>query len=293
MIDPSTNARLPDFLVIGAMKAGTTSLFHDLNSQPGVFIPSDKEPHTLQGDTDECVVAEYARILAGAGPDDLCGDASTGYTKLPVRKPVAERAARLLGDQLKVIYLVRNPIDRMLSHYHHAVTEGSFSGSLADAVEGLPGMVDYSLYGMQAKPWFDALDPDRVRVVLFEDYVRNRAGAVASMCEFLGLDFDLTAVSDEKHNASDGKPRVHGALRRVQFIWPYRVLIRPLLRPEVRVRLVRRFVPKAEPRPTQMPESVYAAIADRLADDERLLADLTGLKRPIFHPLRSVEASTR
>lgn len=285
--------RLPGFLIIGAMKAGTTTLFHDLKAQKRVFIHSDKEPHTLLkhvGD-DDAVRLEYRRLLEPAGSDDLCGDASTGYSKLPVHTGVVERAVRVLGPQLRVVYVVRNPVDRMLSHYHHAVTEKSFTGSLKEAIDSLPGLVEFSCYGLQIAPWIAALGDDRVKVIVFEDYISNRSEKVAEVCRFLNIDFDPARVSDERHNASDGKPLIRGFLARQQFFWPYRRLIRPLLTPEMRIRIVKRLAPRAPGRNRKMPRTVYERIATRLAADEALLAESAGLEQPIFTPLDFVEDS--
>lgn len=287
--EPNEN-RLPGFLIIGAMKAGTTTLFHDLKAQEGVFIPADKEPHTLVKFQEHTTArTEYGRLLAGASSHDLCGDASTGYSKLPDCSGVAERARELLGPDLRILYLVRNPVDRILSHHHHAVTEGSFSGSLDEAIDELPCLVNYSCYGTQLTPWLAAFGPERVLVIVFEDYVKDRRGGAREVCRFLGVPFDPDRVEDIAFNASDGKPRVAGSLRQAQFLWPYRRLIRPLISPGLRVWLVRTFVPKAKGRVRQMPRRTYDRIAERLAADEALLSEQTGLPRPIFSPLDFVE----
>ena len=81
----SSPSRLPDFLIIGGMKCGSTTLFRDLDTSPAVSFPAHKEPHNL---LDDAVLsgegkAKYAGLYKHARPDQRLGDASTGYTKLP------------------------------------------------------------------------------------------------------------------------------------------------------------------------------------------------------------------
>ena len=128
--------RLPGFLIIGAMKAGTTTLYHDLLTNPQVFFPLDKEPgnlasHDVLGEDGR---GRYASIFKTARPDQICGEASTTYTKLPmnivaqigieqhgvrrfeladnriVEYPVGEARMRLLEDEL-VVLIVFAPDD--------------------------------------------------------------------------------------------------------------------------------------------------------------------------------------
>ena len=77
-------SRMPDFLIIGAMKCATTSLHDQLAAQPGLFMSEPKEPFFFSNDE---VYARgidwYAGLFAGAAAGDLCGESSTHYTKLP------------------------------------------------------------------------------------------------------------------------------------------------------------------------------------------------------------------
>ena len=101
--------RLPDFLIVGAQKAGTTSLYFDLLKNPAVFMPSDKELGNLLDD-DVCTPpgrAAYAKRFRRARPDQLCGEATTSYTKLPDHPGVSDRARRVLRHAAR-----RNPPSR-------------------------------------------------------------------------------------------------------------------------------------------------------------------------------------
>jgi hypothetical protein len=96
--------RLPDFLIIGAMKAGTTSLYRDLLTNPAVFFPADKEPGNL---TDDRVLAEagrreYELLFRGAVEGQICGEASTTYTKEPDLSGAATRTPVITGAKRRV-----------------------------------------------------------------------------------------------------------------------------------------------------------------------------------------------
>jgi hypothetical protein len=293
MSRPDSELR-PDFLLIGAMKAGTTSLFHDLNAQAGVFIPADKEPTTLvHRKDDDDALAEYARLFAPAEAGDLLGDASTGYAKRPEVDPgLADRAARLCAPGAKILYLIRNPVDRMLSHYHHDLSAGFYKGSLETGLREIPNILEFSLYGYQLEPWIEAFGRDRVHVVHFDRYTQQRAVVVEEVCDFLGIDFDPAKVNHEIHNQSDGKPLMKGGYRWVQFMGVYRYLIRPLIPPPVRIKLVSLLIPQAQPRPKKMPAASFAEIRDALETDSRLLADQLGWPMPVFDLTRSVKSSS-
>lgn len=86
--------RRPDFLIIGAMKAGTTTLYRDLVDHPNIFLPEQKEPNTLvmYGSDMRRIIDDYASLFARSPQDAICGEASTAYTKRPDNEGVAARA---------------------------------------------------------------------------------------------------------------------------------------------------------------------------------------------------------
>ena len=99
------------------MKAGTTTLYRDLYDHPEVFLPEEKEPDSLA--YDDVLTTEgtrtYRGMFAGANDGQLIGEASTSYSKAPFFGDVPSRALRLCGSDLKIIYVVREPFERMVS----------------------------------------------------------------------------------------------------------------------------------------------------------------------------------
>src|SRR5436190_12136822 len=100
---------LPHFVVIGAMKAGTTSLWHYLRAHPRVYMPRIKELRYFQkGGALSRGLAWYEAQFAAAEPGQLAGEASPGYTKYPHQTGVPERMAAVIPDA-RLVYVVRDP----------------------------------------------------------------------------------------------------------------------------------------------------------------------------------------
>ena len=121
---------LPDFLLLGAQKAGSTSLYVHLMQHPQIIGVARKELHFFDYKsalgswwyrTNFPTKAEMAQRSAALGKPVLTGEASPYYLFHP---HAARRIARLLPD-VKLIALLRNPVDRAFSHYHHEVRGGS------------------------------------------------------------------------------------------------------------------------------------------------------------------------
>ncbi|MHC4218058.1 MAG: sulfotransferase domain-containing protein, partial [Planctomycetota bacterium] len=174
--------RLSDFLIIGAMKAGTTSLYRDLLDNPAVFMPVEKEPANLLSDEVCTSVGRraYARHFERARPDQVCGEATTGCAKLPDIPGVPQRAKRVLGPKVKAIYLVREPVSRIISQHHHERSSRKISCDIDTAVREHSRFIDFSRYAMQITPWLEALGPEQVMLVRFETYVAQRLETVAA-----------------------------------------------------------------------------------------------------------------
>ena len=207
---------LPDFLIIGAMKCGTSTLQAQLVSQSGVFMSTPKEPNFF---SDDAVYAKgigwYEQLFDGAAPGDLKGEASTHYTKLPTYPETLPRLRQVLKAP-KLIYLIRDPVARAVSHYIHEWTMGNMSADIEAAFENHPELVDYSRYAYQIEPYFEAFGRDAIFLSTLEEMTRapqdflNRVGA------FLGMEPPLVWQAEQAQvNASAERIRqlpFHGLL---------------------------------------------------------------------------------
>ena len=177
----------PDFVIIGAMKCGTTTLHVQLGAQPGFFMSEPKEPCFF---SDDMMFARgaawYQGLFAGAREGDLRGESSTHYTKLPTYPRTIKRLRSELGDDLRFVYVMRHPVDRLVSHYVHAWTENEVRVSIDEVATSHPGLVDYGRYAMQLGPWIEAFGHDRVLPVFFERMTSRPQEELERICAFLG-----------------------------------------------------------------------------------------------------------
>ncbi|MGP1273176.1 MAG: sulfotransferase [Phycisphaerales bacterium] len=275
---------LPHFLIIGAMKAGTTTLYRDLLTHPRVFFPQDKEPGNLLDDAvlDGAGRAAYEAMFAGASADQLCAEASTAYTKRPTHEGVAQRARELLGPDLRLIYIMREPVERLISQHRHELTAGEIAETDIDAaIERHPRLIDYSRYAMQLEPWLERFGTDRVLTLEMEAYAADRAGGCAVVQRFLGLDPRPDLVrTDAVYNRGDGKPVLRGPWQVVQQSPVYQRLLRPMIGVEMRQRLRETLLPKARAGLARPSDASLHAIRDRLRPDLERLAELLGERTP-------------
>ena len=284
---------LPHFLIIGGMKCGSTTLYRDLLTHPRVFFPIDKEPCNLCDDhvLSDAGRAEYEAMFRRANPNQLCAEASTDYTKLPDRTGVPERALNVLGPDLKLIYIVRDPIKRLISHHYHVYSSGGMPGRIEDAVERYPELIQYSRYAMQLEAWLSVFNPEQVYVIRFESYMADRRGGCAGAQSFLGLEPMPELVETDKiHNKSEGKRVATGPVGAMARSGVYRKLVRPLVPQAVRGRAKQAVLPRAPERPDPPGEALVERLRDDLAADQAKFIELLGRGVRLDGPVAPVPA---
>ena len=179
---------LPNFLVVGAAKSGTTSLYRYLRDHPQVFMAESKELKFFSSKTRwRLGPGWYARQFEAAGDAVAVGEASPSYTRHPLHQGVPERVARVIPDA-RLVYLVRHPVERMRSHYLHRLLQGKEWAPLDDAVLADPSYLDTSRYAMQIERYLEWFAPEQLLVVTAEALRRDRLETLERICGFLGVD---------------------------------------------------------------------------------------------------------
>lgn len=178
---------LPTFLIIGAMKSGTTSLHTYLSAHPQVFMSELKELDYFNNP--ERTLDWYLEQFAPAeGRSELraIGESSPNYTKFGFSPGVPQRIHALIPD-VKMIYVMRDPIARIKSHYRHLAREGSVHRSLDYLVRRHEGFLHTSSYAAQLEKYFEVFDRDQILLLMMEELDPGGPG-LAKIHDFLGLD---------------------------------------------------------------------------------------------------------
>src|SRR3954468_5620489 len=122
--------RLPDFVVAGAAKGGTTSLFYYLKPHPQVWMPEAKELHFFSNHFDRGIDWLRAQFV-GAGADDVVGEMTPEYLEHPY---AAERMASVIPDA-KIVAILRHPVERAYSHYQMQCAKFSAEEPFTDVLD--------------------------------------------------------------------------------------------------------------------------------------------------------------
>lgn len=187
----SESQLLPTFFVIGASKAGTTSLHEYLRIHPEIAMTEPKEPHLLAGPGWRERLWGYEKLFPRQAP--IRGEASTGYSVYPTNPGTAERIADIV-PRARLIYLVRDPVDRVIAHYAQAATTGRERRSLGGAiVPEDPGnyYVSASRYATQAEVYLRHFDEERLLVLERDELRASRRAALRRVFSHLGADPDF------------------------------------------------------------------------------------------------------
>ncbi|MBA7687062.1 hypothetical protein ES703_95522 [subsurface metagenome] len=182
------NIMLPNFLVIGAMKSGTTSLYHYIKAHPEIFMPSLKEPNFfIKRDIGTRDTEWYESLFSDGRYAKALGEASVNYTKYPHYSGVPQRIAATNKD-MKLIYVLRNPFDRTYSHYLHNIYAGIENEPFRDAIVRRPLYIQASLYYMQIQEYLKHFSREQVLILILDDLKHNPTGTVKRVFEFLEVD---------------------------------------------------------------------------------------------------------
>jgi hypothetical protein len=268
-----TKLALPNFLVIGAMKAGTTSLFHYLRAHPQVFMSPVKELDFFdEGGNWRRGIDWYKRQFKGAGPGSVAvGEASTAYSKYPLVAGVPQRIATFLPNA-RFVYVVRDPIERIRSHYDHRVAIGAEILPLGEAVLSNPVYLLCSCYASQVEQYLDHYPPDRLLLVKSEDLRERRSATMSRVYAFLGVDESYVPDELEHEYYKTSRRIVHR-----RSTWSLRKTLKKRFPATKRAKeLVDEVLPRAFHRLNRGRPAMSPGKGERIALDDRVRAQLAG-----------------
>lgn len=206
---------LPTFFVIGAARAGTTSLHYYLSLHPQIQMSATKEPHYFAGPPGALPYGgprvdrlDDYRTLFDPGAQ-VRGEASPSYAAYPRRQGVPARIKELVPDA-RLIYLVRDPVDRTVSHYLHAVAVDGERRELAEAVSDFDAANLYlcaSRYASQLEQYLPHFAADRILIVEQNDLRHARNDTMRKIFAFLEVDssFESPGFATEYRGSDAGR----------------------------------------------------------------------------------------
>ena len=194
--------RLPDFLIVGAAKSGTSSLFSYLARHPAIFGSDPKEPCYFDPHANlDRGLLWYRQLFADAERWQLCGEASTNYTRYPQVPGVPARIQATVPDA-KLIYLMRHPVDRAYSHYVHAYTKEEyprdrFELNFEEFAAAYPRVLDSSDYALQLKQYFERFPREQMLLLFMGDLERDPLQVCREVFTFLGVDPEFDPFGED------------------------------------------------------------------------------------------------
>ena len=182
------------------MKSGTSTLNMHLDSHPEIFMCTPREPsyfveHTqlrkiwpkMEAEGYWRCIDKYLALFAQAGSAKIIGESSTNYTKLNRLTGVAERISKFSTDA-KILYIMRDPVERTISHYWHHVRHHGESRDPMTALAKDSQYTDTSYYAMQLRPYFDRFPEKNIFTLSFEDLVTDIPGNLKRIYSWLEVD---------------------------------------------------------------------------------------------------------
>jgi hypothetical protein len=181
------HAALPNLIIIGGLKCGTTSIHHYLGLHPEINMSKPKELNFFVEELNwDLGLDWYEGRFDGRFP--VRGESSPHYTNMPYFEGVPERIQRHVPEA-KLIYMVRDPISRILSHWRHAVGAGYETRPMEEAI-ARPDQtyVTRSRYWMQLQPYLELFDREQIEIISQEELQSDREGTMRRAFGFAGVD---------------------------------------------------------------------------------------------------------
>lgn len=218
----NTNNRLPDFLIIGAGKSGTTAILYFLGKHPEIFFPTRKEPNffALKGVDIDSYEFEESKEYHRRSIDNL-SDYLGLFKDAPEGKVVGENSNQYLYSEqaisnikeyvpnAKLIALIRHPAERLVSRYNHMERDASVPEGGIDAIFDRssvwwkrPDLILEGFYGRHLEKYYEAFGEDQIKVILYDDFKADNEGVIKDICGFIGVSPDFEVDTEIQINKS-------------------------------------------------------------------------------------------
>jgi len=212
----------PTLAIIGAQKAGTSSLHSYLSNHPEIFMSHIKEPGLY---LDQHEAAQNDRIgtpdqvlkimLHGYKGEKVFGEGSTYYTKAPSAGENVAKNMALDNPDIKLIYILRNPFGRIISQYLHYLDTGRMDCSFEEFITSESTHLPRSLYFYQLKRFLEHFKPEQIKLILFEEMIADTPKILREVCEFLSVNPEFKFPAAGVVNRSKSRDKVQSENLRI------------------------------------------------------------------------------
>ncbi len=289
-------ANLPNFLIIGAPKCGTTALYYCLEQHPEIYMSPGKEPAFFAFENDPPAyrapfgkearankraivsLSEYVALFDGVRSEKAVGEASTTY----LYHPRAPKRIHAHIPEAKLVAILRNPIERAYSSFLHQIREGrepledfkeallAEEERLAENYGNLWRYVDLGLYSQQLERYYSIFEKNQIRIYLYEDFSEAPESMLVDLFQYLGVD-PTFRPKNGRYNVT-GVPRsrkLQSLIKQIAGISLLKSMI-----PRRRRRQAKEFVNRVNLRKPIMPEDTREYLIDMFRDDTLRLQDM-------------------
>lgn len=218
----SKQDRLPDFLIIGAGKSGTTAMLYLLGQHPQIFFPTLKEPNffALEGINPNSYEFEeskdyhlrsidkyedYVKLFSTATVEQVVGENSNQY----IYSDTAISNIKKYVPHAKLIALIRHPAERLISRYSHLEREGEVpTGGIESIFDKnsiwwrRPDLLPEGFYGAHLEKYYSHFSKNQIKVILYEDFKKDNLRVIKDVCAFIGVQPDFDVESNVVVNKS-------------------------------------------------------------------------------------------
>jgi len=200
--------RWPNFFIVGAPKAGTTSLYAYLKDIPGIYMSPVKEPKFFNESYINPGLPEkkrldkkkYLSLFNGVEDEKFLGDASPSYLVDP---KTPERIHNVSPDA-KILISLRDPVERLFSSYLMLIRNGKykrpFREEIENSIKNRPTWVDRGTYFERVKRFLDVFGSEQVKIFIFEEWIKNPKNTVREILQFLGINYEIDHIIEDVYN---------------------------------------------------------------------------------------------
>ena len=282
------HAAMPNFIIIGGLKCGTTSIHHYLGLHPEIQMSKPKELNFFVEEMNWDLGLDW---YASRFDDrfEVRGESSPHYTNLPRFHGVADRIHEHCPDA-RLLYMVRDPIKRILSHWVHATGAGYETRELVPTLsEPDSSYIQRSLYWMQLQPYLERFDRSQIEIVTQEELQGEREATMRRAFRFAGVAEDFTSEQFdrewEKSSAKQGDK--YQLMEKLIKLPGFRSFDRNFDRlPESMRWIVEKVVhdPEKPPAPKpKLPDDLFETVRGRFGEDVAALQKFAGREFAGWH----------